>query len=138
MVGEVDGNTYIYDNKFYSSYFKGDDGTMGTVYINKDDNVEMANGDYTGTVYDKDNYIGTDLSRKTQRYHYPALFAPNEKEVYFQYNVIKKNEALNRNICPNLQEVRIKVDIEWAKKKIKADIVDMFTHHFDPVTLSFT
>ena len=55
--------------------------------------------------------------------------------IYFQYNVVVKNQAKDKNLMPNVQEIRIKIYKEEAERLLKSAIVEVFKNHFDEETL---
>jgi len=132
MLGKhEDWRTIIYDNKLYSSYFKDMAWLfMGTKYSNSDKLQEITSKPYDWKVYTVDEVKNSDLGKKLQRWMYPLMHWI-EDYIYFQYNVIVKNEAKDKNLMPNVQEIRIKITKEEAETLFKNTIVDVFKNHYD-------
>lgn len=131
------GIKIVYDNKLYSSYFKDWDWQfMWTKYTNSDKELEIETKQYDWKVYSVEETLRSDLWEKIQRWMYPLMHWFGDKDyIYFQYNVVVKNEAKDKNLMPNVQEIRIKVTKEEAEKLLKNTIVEVFKNHFDEETL---
>lgn len=126
-----DWRPIIYDNKLYSWYFKDMAWLfMWTKYTNNDKKQEILTKEYDWPIYSVDEVRNSDLWKKIQRWMYPLMHGI-EDYIYFQYNVIVKNEATNKNLMPNVQEIRIKITKEEAETLLRNTIVEVFKHHFD-------
>lgn len=127
----------VYDNKLYSKYFKDKFWQfMWTKYSNSDKNLEIQTKDYDWKIYTVDETMGSELWEKIQWWLYPLMHWFWDKDyIYFQYNVVVKNEAKDKNLMPNVQEIRIKIYKEEAEQLLKNTIVSIFRNHFDETTL---
>lgn len=127
----------VYDNKLYSSYYKDQHWEiMGTKYNNNDKEQEISTKKYDGKVYSVSEALKSELWQKIQRWLYPLMYWFGDKDyIYFQYNVVVKNQAKDKNLMPNVQEIRIKIYKEEAERLLKSAIVEVFKNHFDEETL---
>lgn len=123
----------VYDNKLYSSYYKDwNNNFMGTKYTNSDNDQEITHKKYDWKIYTVEETLKSELWQKIQRWMYPLMRWFWDKDyMYFQYNVIVKNAAKEKNLMPNVQEIRIKVTKVEAEKLFKQAIVEVFKNHFD-------
>ena len=128
-----DGATIIYDNKLYSKYFNDyNKQNLGTIYKNSDKEKEILTKAYAWPIYTVQEILQTDLCKKIQRWAYPLMVGFGDKDyMYFQYNVIVKNEAKTKNLMPNVQEIRIKITKQEAEQLMKNTLVNVFKFHFD-------
>lgn len=133
MIGHAnDGHKIIYDNKLYSEYFKDENGQfMWTKYTNNDKKQEITEKLYDWKIYTVEETLRSSLGQKLQRWMYPAMYGI-EDYIYFQYNIVVKNEAAEKNLMPNVQEIRIKITKEEWDQLIKRTMVDVFKSHYDP------